>query len=138
MFHQFERRLRECLLTVGIEDAPQTAYIHREELDKQREAKRKKKEMIEKKSLGKAEEALVEALYYWDMYVLDVCWKGKQSIVKTMLERLQSESAKVEALKENIQMRVIGLGWKQFAITWSQKSMMRSVDELVMLGKKRN
>ena len=80
MFRPFERRLRECLLTVGIEDAPQTASIHREELDKQREAKRKKKEMIEKKSLGKAEEALVEALYYWDMYFLDVCWKGKQRI----------------------------------------------------------
>jgi hypothetical protein len=34
--------------------------------------------MIEKKSLGKAEEALVEASYYWDMYFSDVCWKGKQ------------------------------------------------------------
>ena len=55
--------------------------------------------MIEKKSLGKAEEALVEALYYWDMYVLDVCWKGKQSIDKTMLERLQLESAKVRCSK---------------------------------------
>ena len=64
--------------------------------------------------------------------------RANKEFVKTMLERLQSESAKVEALKENIQMRVIGLGWKQFAITWSQKSMMRSVDELVMLGKKRN
>ena len=87
---------------------------------------------IEKKSLGKAEEALVEASYYWDMYFSDVCWKGKQSIVKTMLARLRSESAKVEALKENIRMRVLGLGWKQFAITWSQKGVRRSVDELAM------
>ena len=29
-------------------------------------------------------------------------------------------------------MQVIGLGWKQFAITWSQKGMRRSVDELIM------
>ena len=36
----------------------------------------------------------------------------------------------MEALKENIQMRVIGLGWKQFAITWSHKGAKRSVDEL--------
>ena len=132
MFHQFERRIRECLLTVAIEDAPQTVSVNREELDNQREAKRKKEEMIEKKSLGKAEEALVEASYYWDMYFSDVCWKGKQSIVKTMLARLRSESAKVEALKENIRMRVLGLGWKQFAITWSQKGVRRSVDELAM------
>ena len=41
--------------------------------------------MIKKKSLGKAEEALVDASYYWDMYFSDVCWKGKQSIVRIML-----------------------------------------------------
>ena len=42
------------------------------------------------------------------------------------------ESAKVEALKENIRMRVLGLGWKQFSITWSQKGVRRSVDDLAM------
>ena len=68
--------MRECLLMVAIEDAPQTILVNREELDNQREAKRKKEEMIEKKSLEKAEEALIEASYYWDMYFLDVCWKG--------------------------------------------------------------
>jgi len=132
MFHQFEQRMRECLLTIAIENAPQTVSVNREELDNQREAKRKKEEMIEKKSLEKAEEALIEASYYWDMYFSDVCWKGKQSIVKTMLAQLRSESAKVEALKENIRMRVLGLGWKQFSITWSQKGVRRSVDELAM------
>ena len=96
--------MRECLLTVAIEDAPQTVSVNREEIDNQREAKRKKEEMIEKKSLEKAEEALIDVSYYWDMYFSDVCWKGKQSIVKTMLARLRSESAKVEALKENIRM----------------------------------
>jgi hypothetical protein len=47
-----------------------------------------------------------------------------------MLGRLKSESAKLEALKENIRMRVIGLGWKQFAITWSYKGAKRSVSKL--------
>ena len=36
----------------------------------------------------------------------------------------------MEALKENIRMRVIGLGWKQFGITWSYKGAKRSVNEL--------
>jgi hypothetical protein len=44
----------ECLLTVAIEDAPQTVSINRDALDNQREAKRKKEEMIETKSLEKA------------------------------------------------------------------------------------
>ena len=99
-------------------------------MDRQREAKRKKEEMIEKKSLDKAKEDLVEASYYWEMFHSEVCWKGNLSIVSKMLGRLKSESAKLEALKENIRMRVIGLGWKQFAITWSYKGAKRSVSEL--------
>ncbi len=47
-----------------------------------------------------------------------------------MLGRLISESAKLEALKENIRIRVVGLGWKQFAITWSYKGAKGSVEEL--------
>jgi len=75
-------------------------------------------------------EDLVEASYYWEMFHSEVCWKGNLSIVSKMLGRLKSESAKLEALKENIRMRVIGLGWKQFAITWSYKGTKRSVSEL--------
>lgn len=86
--------------------------------------------MIERKSLDKAKEDLVEASYYWEMFHSEVCWKGNLSIVSKMLGRLKSESAKLEALKENIRMRVIGLGWKQFAITWSYKGAKRSVSEL--------
>jgi hypothetical protein len=130
MFCQFERKMRECLLTMAIEDAPDTISVNRDDLDKQREAKRKKEEMIEKKSLEKAKEDLVEASYYWEMYHSEVCWKGKQSIVQKMLGRLKSESAKLEALKENIRMHVIGLGWKQFTITWSHKGAKQSVEEL--------
>ena len=65
--------------------------------------------MIENKSLDKAKEELVEASYYWEINNSDVCWKGQQSIVRKMLGRLKLESAKLEALKENIQMHVIGL-----------------------------
>ena len=121
MFHQFDLKMCECLLTMAIEDAPDTISTNRDNVDKQQEAKRKKEEMIEKKSLDKAKEDLVEASYYWEMYNSDVCWKGKQSIVGKMLGRLKLESAKLEALKENIRMHGIGLGWKQFAITWSHR-----------------
>ena len=38
----------------------------------------------------------------------------------------------MEALKENIRMQVLGLGWKKFSITWSQKGVRRSVDELAL------
>ncbi len=130
MFHQFKQRICECLLTVAIEDAPVTISINRDDLDKQQEVKRKKEEMIKKKSLEKAKKGLAKASYYWEMYHSDVCWKGKHSIVHKMLGRLKSKSAKLEALKENIRMRVVALGWKLFATTWSYKGAKRLVEEL--------
>ena len=83
----------------------------------------------EPKGLMKAKESTIEASYYWEMYRSDACWKNVRTM-KTMLGRLNSESAKLEALKENIRMRVIGFGWTQFAITWSSKGKKRSVVEL--------
>ena len=80
--------------------------------------------------MDKAKEDLIEASYYWDMFHSEVCWKGNLSIVTKMLGRLKSVSAQTEALKENIRMRVIGLGWKQFTITWSSKGAKRPVSEL--------
>jgi hypothetical protein len=130
IFHQFDPKMRECLLTVAIEDAPTTISTNIDDLDKQQEAKRKKEEMIKKKSLDKAKEDLMEASYYWDMFHSEVCWKGKLSIVTKMLGLLKSVSAQTEVLKENIRMRVIGLGWKQFTITLSSKGAKRLVSKL--------
>ena len=48
MFHQFDPEMRECLLTMAIEDAHVTIATNRDDLDRQRETKRKKEEMIEK------------------------------------------------------------------------------------------
>ncbi len=64
--------------------------------------------------------------------LFDVCWKGYQRFVKKMLARSELESAKLEALKYNIGMQVLGLGWKQCAITWLHRGKMRSMEELVM------
>jgi hypothetical protein len=130
MFHPIDPKMCECCLMMAIEDAPVTTSTNRDNLGKQQEAKRKKEEMIEKKSLDKAQEDLVEASYYWEMYNSDICWKGKLRIVGIMLGQLKLELAKLKALKEKIRVHVIGLGWKQFAITWSHIGATRSVQEL--------
>jgi hypothetical protein len=64
------------------------------------------------------------------MYHSEVCWKGRVCIVQRMLGRLKLESAKLEALKENIRMHDIDLDWKQFTITWSHRGEKRLVEEL--------
>jgi hypothetical protein len=67
MFHQFDPNMHECLLTVTIKDAPEMISVNRDDLDKQQEAKRKKEEMIKKKSLEKAKE------YLWRRHITGRC-----------------------------------------------------------------
>ena len=46
------------------------------------------------------------------------------------LKRLKCKSAKLNGLKENIRMRVLGLGWKDFATAWSKNGKEYTVNEL--------
>ena len=63
------------------------------------------------------------------MYHSLACWKTA-AIVDRELKNLTSKTAKVYALKENIRMRVLGLGWNDLAITWSKSGVQLSVSEL--------
>ena len=59
--------------------------------------------------------------------------KGDVRQVDRMLKRLTSVAAKQRFLRDNIEMRVEGLGVmfaEDFSITWSVKSKQRSVKEL--------
>jgi hypothetical protein len=50
--------------------------------------------------------------------------------VQAKLDRLESKTAKLDALKENIRMRVKGYGLSEAHITWSHKRKQRSVTKL--------
>ena len=115
---------------VAIEDAPATVSYNRMELEKQREAKRAKEEMLHQMGIEKAKESLVEAAYYHRMYNSLACWKGDKRVVTRNLKKMTSEASKYEALKENIKIRVVGFNWTQFAITWSKKGRKRPIKEL--------
>jgi hypothetical protein len=55
------------------------------------------------------------------MYSSDAYWKGDVNLVKANLDRLESKTAKLDALKENIRMRVKGCVLSEAHITWSHK-----------------
>ena len=46
------------------------------------------------------------------------------------LKRLNSKSAKLDGLKENIRMRVLGLGWTDLHTAWSKNGKEYMVNEL--------
>jgi len=49
-----------------------------------------------------------------------------RNIVDRELQKFKSKSAKLYAPKENIRIRVIGLGWSVFSMTWSKDGEEKS------------
>ena len=94
-----------------------------------RKEKRRKEELLKENENKKASEKFIDALYYYEMYFSPACWKTAK-IVDREMQKLTSKSAKLNALKENIRIRVIGLGWGEFAASWSNDGKKNNI----MLG----
>ena len=79
--------------------------------------------------MEKATEEHIEAVYYHRMYQSNACWKTKQSVNRE-LKKLSSDTARLNALKENITMRGKGLGWGWCHHAWSKKRHKYTINEL--------
>ena len=130
LFHELDEEIREAIIRVALEDAPETRRQHSDELESHREARRIKEELIKEKNDEKMMESYIDALYYYKMYHSNACWKADPKIVTRELKKLTSDNAKYNAIKENIRMRVKGLGWLQFDHAWSKGGRKYSVFEL--------
>ena len=128
-FHKLPHELQQSLLSMAIKHAPKLRSETKKALFEQRESKRKRVEQLQEKQLKSAEEEYVLALYYHDKYDSEACWKTAAK-VDEQLEQLRSNTAKLNALKEQIRIRVVGFGWTEFHITWSTKRVARTPDML--------
>ena len=64
-------------------------------------------------------EAFIDALYYDKMYDSAACWKTAV-MVDHELRKLVTKKSKIDALKKNIRIWVLGLGWSDMATPWSK------------------
>ena len=101
----------------------------RVQLQKQRAEKHRKEELLREHGVNKASEAFIDSLYYYEMYCSLACWKTV-TMVDRELRMLKSKTAKLNVLKENIRMRVLGLGWKDLSIPWSKQGNILTVNQL--------
>jgi hypothetical protein len=129
-FHQFDLSLQEAIILTAITDAPATQKQNNDDLERQAKARRIKEELIKEKNLEKATEEYIDALYYYQMNFLPACWKTDPKIVATELKKLTLETMRYSALKENITIRVKGLGWEWCHHAWSKDGKKYSVLEL--------
>jgi hypothetical protein len=64
------------------------------------------------------------------MFDSPACWQNKKGAKKSF-EKLTSRSARLEAVKEQIRIRVIGFGWKDLHHPWSEGGVEFSSDHLL-------
>ena len=126
VFHTLSSMMTASMLTVGLEDAPATRQDARLMLAKQRAVRQKKEELARTVALASAREEHIDALYYYAMFSSAACWKTAAAVDRE-LAKLKSVSARLEALKENIRMRVDGLGWDDLSTPWSKDGKAFSV-----------
>jgi hypothetical protein len=130
LFHSIDEDIRQIIVSIAMEDAPNTIIMHQAELDVQANARRMKEELIKQKNIEKATEEYIDALYYHAMYSSAACWKGDPKIVSVELSKLKTQTAKYNAVKENIQIRVKGFGWEWCKHAWSKNGKKYTTHEL--------
>ena len=106
MFHNFDDNLRHAIILVAMADAQQTRRRNNEDLQLQAKARREKEELAKEKNMDKATEEYIEATYLIKMFDSDACVKDDPKNVGKLLKKLGSMTAKYDALKKNITIRV--------------------------------
>ena len=118
LFHTLSLEMREALLTMAQRDCNSEARIDRADLAAQRAARQRKEELAGEQGREKASESYIDALYYYEMWDSEACWKTLAK-AKSEFAKLSSTAAKLNALKEQIRIRVQGLGWADRSTAWS-------------------
>ena len=127
-FHQIDGKLRRAIVMVAMKDAGATRERRCRELEIQAKARRENEELAKKKNMEKATDAYIEASYLIQTYNSDACLKGSPKVVDRLLKRLKSDTAKYNALKTNISIRVKGFDWEWARHAWSKNGINYSVD----------
>jgi hypothetical protein len=130
LFHSATVEMREALITMAARDYQSELAVDRADLAGQRAAKQRKEELAGEKGREKASEKYIDALYYHEMWGSAACWNTMQK-VDSEYAKLGSKSAKLEAVKEQIRIRVDGLGWNDLSCAWSADGKAFPPDELL-------
>ena len=117
-FHKLPQELQKSIIQAGKESAGSWRKKFDEALFRQKEASRRKEQIKLEKKLTDAQEDYIVAIYFWEQYHSPRCWKTVE-IAKMHFKKLNSETARLVAVKEQILIRYLGLGWVKAHHAWS-------------------
>lgn len=134
LFHGLPEELKITAVMAAMEDAPATRQSNIASIDAQRAMKRKKEELKKQTELENASDDYIEALIYHSMWDSEACMKTPNDVTSG-LKNLKYKKDKIQALKDNIQIRYRGFGWDEWKTHWSHASKSLSVSELTKVLK---
>jgi hypothetical protein len=129
-YHRLSQNMRQSLMRFALSTAPVVRKAEKTALDKQREAKKQKQEFLRQKKMIAMQKEYVNALTYIDMFHSPACWKTVAE-AKRLFRSLSSNASKLEAVKEQIRIRVVGFGWKDLHHPWSEGGVAHSPETLL-------
>ena len=103
-------------------------------IDAQRAMKAQKEELKKQKELANASDDYIQSLIYHSMWNSEACMKTLND-VNSCLKNLNLKKDKLQALKDNIQIRYKGFGWEEWQTKWSGGGVSLSIPELTKVLK---
>ena len=129
IFHTISKEMRSSLLMFALKEAPGVRVAEERALNKQREYKKRKKQILRKKKVLNAQRDYIKSLIYIEMYHSCNCWKSGHDVDREF-STLVSKNSKINALQEQIRIRVVGFGWKDLSHPWSKDGRDYTPEEL--------
>ena len=129
-FLNLDLPMAQSLLQTAIKLSSEVQQAERDALEKQQMRKQEKKSTLLKARLEAATTTYVDKLYYREMFDSAACWKTCKQ-VDSELKKIKSVSGKREALKDQIKISELGLGWDNCHHAWWKYGKDYSPAELV-------
>jgi hypothetical protein len=121
--------MRESLLTYALSIAPTVRKEEKEALEFQREAKKQKQKVLLEKQMLACKKEYADALTYIEIAHSPAFWSTKK-VAKTQFKKLTSNSAKLNAVKEQIRI-CLGFGWNDLHHPWSKDGVAYTPQQLL-------
>ncbi len=98
-------------------------------LKSQKEARRKKEEIALQKKLDNTQEEYIIAIYFFEQYHSQWAWMTVKEATE-IYSRLPNEAQQLKAVKEQILICYLGLGWNEAHHPWSSGGTTYSSEHL--------
>ena len=131
LYHCLPIKMRQSLMAYALGAAPTVRANEEKALNKQRQHKQNKQAMLKRHKLLGCQQAYANALTYIEMFHSPAGWQTK-AIALAEFEKLTSKSSKLDAVKDQIRIRVLGFGWDDLHHAWSTKGVDRTPEDLLL------